>query len=119
MSFGDFLKLTMPNLPLALCADPTIPPDTFHPDGKLGLYAVLPMVRKLCAQCPERTPCLEFALTNQEEEGLWAGTTPDERRKLANGKMLRRQGNEVSQLTSSQKKQKLSLALSMSLESQP
>jgi WhiB family transcriptional regulator, redox-sensing transcriptional regulator len=38
--------------------------------------------RAICARCPVRGPCLEWALTENETIGLWAGTTPRQRRRL-------------------------------------
>lgn len=32
--------------------------------------------------CPVRGECLEWALVNREHEGVWGGTTPNERRML-------------------------------------
>lgn len=36
--------------------------------------------RKVCADCPVRIDCLEFALTVGERHGMWGGLTPAERR---------------------------------------
>lgn len=38
-------------------------------------------VAELCAGCPVRTECLEWALDNHEF-GIWAGTTAEMRRRL-------------------------------------
>ena len=38
--------------------------------------------RAICAACPVREPCLEYALEANEKYGIWAGTTEDERRVL-------------------------------------
>ena len=38
--------------------------------------------RALCAKCPARAPCLEYALDNRESFGIWGGTSERERRKL-------------------------------------
>ena len=37
---------------------------------------------KLCQQCPVKNLCLEFALVNDERQGLWGGMTPRDRAKL-------------------------------------
>ncbi len=36
----------------------------------------------LCATCPVRTECLQYALRNSENHGIWGGTTPEERRRM-------------------------------------
>ena len=36
----------------------------------------------LCATCPVRAQCLEYALRNKESHGIWGGTTPEERRRI-------------------------------------
>lgn len=38
--------------------------------------------RAVCAHCPVRTECLEYALTG-EDSGVWAGLDPAERREVA------------------------------------
>ena len=36
----------------------------------------------ICASCPVREPCLEYALTVREKHGVWGGRTERERRRL-------------------------------------
>lgn len=36
--------------------------------------------RALCAACPVRQECLDYALAHFEQHGLWGGLTPRERR---------------------------------------
>ena len=38
--------------------------------------------RQVCAQCPVRQPCLEYALSNRITSGIWGGLTERERRPL-------------------------------------
>ena len=38
--------------------------------------------RQVCAMCPVRKPCLEYALSNQITHGIWGGLTERERRPL-------------------------------------
>jgi len=38
--------------------------------------------KKLCQKCPVQNLCLEFALINDEIDGLWGGMTPKERKQL-------------------------------------
>ena len=41
--------------------------------------------RQVCAQCPVRQPCLEFAVSNRIMHGIWGGLTERERRALQSG----------------------------------
>lgn len=36
----------------------------------------------ICATCPVREECLEFALMTRQEDGVWGGLTETERRRL-------------------------------------
>lgn len=36
--------------------------------------------KRVCAPCPVLHECLVHALTNREQYGIWAGTTPQERK---------------------------------------
>lgn len=38
--------------------------------------------RAVCTTCPVRQPCLDYALANHEEHGMWGGLTPTERAEL-------------------------------------
>ena len=38
--------------------------------------------KEICAECPVREPCLEYALTVREKHGVWGGRTERERRRL-------------------------------------
>ena len=65
----------------AACRDAD--PELFFPIGK-GEPTLLQLDRakQICARCPSRTPCLEWALASGQEAGVWGGTTEDERRAL-------------------------------------
>ena len=41
--------------------------------------------RKLCNKCPVRQQCLEYALANREEFGMWGGLSPQQRNKILRG----------------------------------
>ena len=52
----------------------------FFPDAKRrGCYDYEP-AKQVCADCPVRTECAHFALSNDERHGVWGGMTPPERR---------------------------------------
>ena len=38
--------------------------------------------KAVCAECPVREPCLEYALGAREKHGVWGGLTERERRRL-------------------------------------
>jgi len=42
--------------------------------------------RAVCQACPVRLRCLEWALERPDLEGIWAATTPMERRRIRTGK---------------------------------
>lgn len=60
----------------ALCSETD--PDAFHPE-KGGSTAP---AKRVCAACPVRAECLEYALRHKEREGVWGGLAPRERAKL-------------------------------------
>lgn len=39
--------------------------------------------KAICATCSRRDDCLALAMRNRERDGVWGGTTPEERRELA------------------------------------
>lgn len=45
-------------------------------------YVVLPEPVEECIRCPVREECLTHALTKPEGWGIWASTTPEDRRRL-------------------------------------
>ena len=40
------------------------------------------IARRICADCPVKEPCLEYALVTNQDTGVWGGTSEEERRKL-------------------------------------
>ena len=53
-------------------------PQIFYPDpDEEGLEA-----KAVCEVCPVREPCLEYALSHREKEGVWGGATEKERRRI-------------------------------------
>jgi WhiB family redox-sensing transcriptional regulator len=38
--------------------------------------------KAICRECPVREPCLDYALTNRERDGVWGGATERERRRM-------------------------------------
>ncbi len=38
--------------------------------------------REICGSCPVQDDCVSYAVENNQNEGIWGGTTRQERRKL-------------------------------------
>ena len=57
-----------------------VDPAVFHPDPEVEGSDVA--ARELCATCPVQEPCLEYALSVREKDGIWGGLDEHERRKL-------------------------------------
>ncbi len=43
----------------------------------------LATARFICRSCPVQTQCLDYAITTNQTDGIWAGTLPSERRRLS------------------------------------
>jgi len=59
------------------CRD--LPPEIFFPSDGVGVE----VARRYCAECPVKGPCLEYALENHIEHGVWGGASERERRRIA------------------------------------
>jgi WhiB family redox-sensing transcriptional regulator len=58
-------------------------PDVFFPISFGGASATqIRTARAICSGCPVRSECIDFALEHREIQGIWGGTTDDERKKL-------------------------------------
>jgi WhiB family redox-sensing transcriptional regulator len=55
-----------------------VDPDVFYPVSDEEAEAA----KAVCAVCPVRQPCLEYALANRERDGVWGGATERERRRM-------------------------------------
>lgn len=65
----------------SICRDSN--PDLFFPIGTTGqALEQIEAAKAICAECPVRQECLEFALATNQESGVWGGTTDEERRRL-------------------------------------
>ncbi len=53
-------------------------PDTFFPEKGGSTREA----KRICAECPVRSECLEHALEQDEKFGIWGGLSERERRKL-------------------------------------
>jgi WhiB family transcriptional regulator, redox-sensing transcriptional regulator len=58
----------------------TVDPDLFFPaTATTGSARQVSRALRICAGCPVRQECLEFAIQTRESHGIWGGTTPEER----------------------------------------
>ncbi len=59
----------------------TLATDLFFPIGQTGEAEVkIARAKKVCVTCPVRQECLEFAVTTNQEYGVWGGQSEEERR---------------------------------------
>lgn len=58
------------------CVEET--PSLFFPSDGVGVE----VARRICATCPVRERCLEYALQNRIEHGVWGGCSERERRRI-------------------------------------
>ncbi|HET9732020.1 MAG TPA: WhiB family transcriptional regulator [Acidimicrobiales bacterium] len=66
----------------AKCRD--VHPSVFFPSDGLGVEAA----QRICALCPVRQECLEYALANHIDHGVWGGASERERRRIARRRRL-------------------------------
>ncbi|MEV7275189.1 WhiB family transcriptional regulator [Streptomyces bacillaris] len=65
----------------AACAESE--PDLFFPLGTTGPALLQVMEAKtVCGTCPVQPDCLQWALGNDVQDGVWGGLSEDERRAL-------------------------------------
>ena len=58
-------------------------PELFFPIGTGGPALVqIDEAKQICRTCPVRAPCLAWALDHEVADGVWGGTTADERRTI-------------------------------------
>jgi WhiB family transcriptional regulator, redox-sensing transcriptional regulator len=58
-------------------------PELFFPIGTTGPALVqIGEAKRICRACPAQAPCLAWALENGVADGIWGGTTHDERRAI-------------------------------------
>jgi WhiB family transcriptional regulator, redox-sensing transcriptional regulator len=67
-------------------------PARFFPSDGVGVDHA----RRICATCPVREPCLEYALEQRIDHGVWGGASERERRRI-----LKRRRMEAAEATNS------------------
>lgn len=60
------------------------PPAMFFPSDGAGVERA----RAICADCPVVSDCLEYALTEHIDHGVWGGCSERERRRIAKRRRL-------------------------------
>lgn len=61
-------------------------PAVFFPSDGIGVQSA----QRICSDCPVKSPCLEYALANRVDHGVWGGTSERERRRILRGRRLSR-----------------------------
>ncbi len=59
-------------------------PSVFFPSDGVGVD----IARQVCADCPVKAPCLEYALRNRIDHGVWGGASERERRRILRQRRL-------------------------------
>ena len=58
-------------------------PDIFFPDDwAVSKGTDIALAKQICERCPVKMKCFEYAMTAEDEQGIWAGTTQHERRQI-------------------------------------
>ncbi len=68
--------MTMTWMAEGRCADRQ--PSLFFPSDGVGVE----IARRICEDCPVQGPCLEYALANRIDHGVWGGTSERQRRRI-------------------------------------
>ena len=61
-------------------------PAIFFPSDGIGVQ----VAQRICGECQVKTPCLEYALVNRVDHGVWGGTSERERRRILRSRRLTR-----------------------------
>ncbi len=70
----------------------SLPAELFFPAGELEDQAVVQSeeAKAVCAECPVRLACLEFAIATNQPYGVWGGANASERRSIRRRRMAER-----------------------------
>ncbi|MCL4445798.1 MAG: WhiB family transcriptional regulator [Actinobacteria bacterium] len=61
-----------------------VAPAVFFPSDGLGVQKA----QRICATCPVSKECLEYALVNRIDHGVWGGCSERERRRIIRRRRL-------------------------------
>ncbi|MFZ0666484.1 MAG: WhiB family transcriptional regulator [Acidimicrobiales bacterium] len=59
-------------------------PGIFFPNDWVGVQ----VAQRICADCPVKSLCLEYALQNRVDHGVWGGASERERRRILRQRRL-------------------------------
>lgn len=68
------------------CSD--VPTAVFFPDDGGSAQGA----RRICQQCEVRSACLEYALANRIDDGIWGGATARERQQILRERFFAERG---------------------------
>jgi WhiB family redox-sensing transcriptional regulator len=71
--------------PRRACAN--VDPDIFFPDTS-NANTLIKQARAICAACPFRVDCAEYAISEPMIKGVWGGTTEIDRRRIRHRRRL-------------------------------
>lgn len=60
------------------------PPSTFFPSDGVGVE----IAKRICEGCEVKEQCLEYALENRIDHGVWGGTSERQRRRILKKRKL-------------------------------
>lgn len=61
-------------------------PAIFFPSDGIGVQ----VAQRICVDCPVKVECLEYALADRIDHGVWGGTSERERRRILRQRRLSR-----------------------------
>lgn len=59
-------------------------PNIFFPSDGVGVE----IAKKICAECIVKSQCLDYAIDNRIDHGVWGGTSERERRKIIKSRKI-------------------------------
>ena len=78
----------------ALCRDTD--PELFFPVGTTGTALVqIAQAKRVCGECAARVDCLDFALTTNQDSGIWGGLSEEERRAIRRRRAARARSRDA------------------------
>jgi WhiB family transcriptional regulator, redox-sensing transcriptional regulator len=71
--------------------------DLFFPVGTTGeVVEETGAAIALCRRCPVREQCLEFAMVTNQRDGIWGGTSEEDRRRMRSAWVAARRRRELA-----------------------